>query len=49
MHATLPKLLQHIVETYPETAIQMSKDESGVFQSISYTQFYAGNAYTPLA
>ncbi len=41
MHATLPKLLQHIVETYPETAIQMSKDESGIFQSISYTQFYA--------
>jgi len=41
MYKTMPQIFSHIVKTYPAYSVQMSKDKSGVFQSVSYTQLYS--------
>ncbi|HKL59428.1 MAG TPA: AMP-binding protein [Sphaerochaeta sp.] len=40
MYKTMPQIFSQIVKTYPAYAVQMSKDKSGVFQSVSYSQLY---------
>lgn len=40
MAQTIPKLLQEMVEKYPDVAAQMSKDKDGVFQSRSFKALY---------
>lgn len=41
MYSTMPQIFSNIVKTYPGYAVQMSKDTSGVFQSVSYSQLYS--------
>ena len=41
MYKTMPQIFSHIVKTYPAYSIQMSKDKSGVFQSVSYSQLFS--------
>ncbi len=41
MAQTLPGVLQEIVESHPDVAVQMSKDANGVFQRRTYAQLYA--------
>ena len=41
MYKTMPQLFSQIVKSYPAYAVQMSKDKSGVFQSVSYSQLYS--------
>ncbi|HAF85793.1 MAG TPA: long-chain fatty acid--CoA ligase, partial [Sphaerochaeta sp.] len=41
MYKTIPQIFTNIVKTYPGYSVQMSKDKSGVFQSVSYSQLYS--------
>ena len=41
MYKTMPQIFSNITKTYPAYAVQMSKDKSGVFQSVSYSQLYS--------
>lgn len=41
MDQTLPKLLMRIASEYPDTAGQYSKNVGGVFEAISYKDFYS--------
>lgn len=41
MYKTIPQIFSDIVKAYPGYAVQMSKDKSGVFQSVSYSQLYS--------
>ncbi len=41
MYKTIPQIFSHIVKTYPAYPVQMSKDKSGVFQSVSYSQLHS--------
>ncbi len=41
MYKTMPQIFSNIVKTYPGYSVQMSKDASGVFQSVSYSQLYS--------
>ncbi|NBK20803.1 MAG: long-chain fatty acid--CoA ligase [Spirochaetia bacterium] len=40
MYKTIPQIFSQIVKAYPAYSVQMSKDKSGVFQSVSYSQLY---------
>ncbi len=41
MYKTIPQIFSNIVKAYPGYAVQMSKDQSGVFQSVTYSQLYS--------
>ncbi|HHT79872.1 MAG TPA: long-chain fatty acid--CoA ligase [Spirochaetales bacterium] len=41
MYKTLPQIFSDIVKGYPGYTVQMSKDKSGVFQSVPYSQLYS--------
>ncbi len=41
MYKTIPQIFSNIVKAYPGYSVQMSKDKSGVFQSVSYSQLYS--------
>ncbi|HRV24210.1 MAG TPA: AMP-binding protein, partial [Sphaerochaeta sp.] len=40
MYQTIPQLFETIVEKYPSVAVQLSKDEKGIFQPITYRQLH---------
>ncbi len=40
MERTLPLLLRSIQKKYPDTEVQLWKDQSGLFQPTNYAQFY---------
>ena len=40
MYQTIPQLFETIVEKYPSVAVQLSKDEKGTFQPITYRQLH---------
>ncbi|MDY0289215.1 MAG: AMP-binding protein [Sphaerochaeta sp.] len=41
MYSTMPQIFSNIVKTYPGYSVQMSKDMSGAFQSVPYSQLYS--------
>lgn len=41
MYRTIPQMFADIVNRYPAYAVQMSKDATGVFKSVSYSELYS--------
>ena len=41
MYKTIPQMFADVVNRYPAYAVQMSKDSSGVFKSVSYSELYS--------
>lgn len=40
MQSTMPKMLREVAKNHPEVPVQYSKDEKGIFQSVSYSELY---------
>ncbi|MGD8113752.1 MAG: AMP-binding protein, partial [Sphaerochaetaceae bacterium] len=49
MSQTIVKLLKEMSEQYPDTAVQMYKDDSGNFLSVTYRQFFREVQYISAA